>query len=118
MFTLVPAVYPNNCGIAAHWREFAKHGYKSNFDAIQTKFPHATDGTRGIQDFTVGIVDGQTKILCMMSLVLFVKELELTDEQIKDPQLQKVLRSFKAVRCTYQHFDNPSHHYLESLRIF
>ncbi|CAK8994487.1 unnamed protein product [Durusdinium trenchii] len=109
--------YPNNCGIAAHWREFAKHGYLPKFDAVQTKFPYPADGSRAITDFSVGIVDGQTKILCMMSLVLFIKELELTHEQIQDPHLQHVLGSFQSIRCSYQHFENPSQHSLESLRL-
>ena len=111
-----PAVYPNNCGIAAHWREFVKHGYLPKFEAIQTKFPFPGDGSRVIPDFSVGIVDGQTKILCMMSVVMFIKELEMTPEQINDPHLQMVLSSFKSVRCSYQHFTNPSQHFLESLR--
>ena len=116
--TLNPAVYPNNCGIAAHWREFAKHGYLPKFEAVQTKFPFSTDGSRAIPAFSVGMVDGQTKILCMMSLVIFIRELEFTDEQIQDPHLKNVLGSFRSIRCSYQHFENPSHHFLESLRNF
>ena len=31
-------------------------------------------------------------------------------------RLGESLKSFAAIRCTYQHYDNPSHHFLLSLR--
>ena len=48
----------------------------------------------------------------------FCSELEFSETQCQDPQLSMVLRSFTSIRCSYQHFDNDSDHFLHSLRSF
>ena len=41
---------------------------------------------------------------------------EFTAEDLQDPAILHMLRSFRYVRCAYQHFEVPSHHYLHALR--
>ena len=65
---------------------------------------------------TVGISDGQTKVLIMASIVGMVLELDLEDhEDLKSGQLGKTLGSFAAIRCSYTHYENPRDHFLHSL---
>lgn len=104
--------FPNNSQFSLFFREFATFGYKCSADAIVTKFPFS-DGSRRFEDFSVGISDGQTKILLMYAVVTFVAELELSADEMKE--MSDVLASFKYVRCTYEHFTNPGHHFLHSL---
>lgn len=90
-------------------------GYRAGSEAIQCKWPHA-DGTRNIESFSTGVVDGFTKVLLMLAVVGFCKELQFGPEELADPTLSATLRSFRLVRCAYTHFENPSHYYLHSLR--
>ena len=87
-------------------------GYRSSADSIVTKFPY-TDGSRSLESFAVGISDGFTKVLLMMAVVAFCAELDIQGEELK--QLESTLQSFKYVRCTYQHFVHPGHHFLNAL---
>lgn len=110
-----PADFPSNCQLKAHVGEFLKFGYKSGIGNIETKFPFR-DGSRSVSDFSVGCTDGQCKIVLMMSIVGIAKELEFTEKEMKDNHLAMVLGSFAQIRCSYEHFDNPAHFFLYSLR--
>lgn len=101
--------------MALHFSEFLKWGYKSNIGNVETKFP-LRDSTRAIGDYTVGQTDGQCKIIIMYAIVLFVSELQLIDAATADDHLSRVLASFANIRCSYEHFDNPAHFFLFSLR--
>ena len=80
------------------------------------KFPFS-DGSRRLEDFTVGCVDGFSKIVLMLSIVSFVDELEMTPEAIASSKtLSNTLQSFSLVRCCYDHRDSPQQHFLNSLR--
>ncbi len=105
--------FPNNSQFILFFREFATYGYKSYVDSVVCKFPYA-DGSRTIELFSVGISDGFTKILLMLSLVAFSWELELGEAEVAD--LKDIFVTLKYVRCTYMHFANPSLHFLNSLR--
>lgn len=113
-FSKTLAVYPSNTQFQAHFAEFTKNGYSSGFESCQVKFV-VRDGSRDVPAHGVGLVDGHTKILIMAGIICGVQELDL---DISHPSLRKILHSFSAVRCSYVHFDNPSHHYLHSLRDF
>ena len=109
-----PAVYPSNQQFVKHFAEFARFGYKPHLGAIECKFPYK-DGSRQILPHSVGICDGFCKLLCMLGVIAFVKELELTEEELKDPTLSGTLKSFRSISCSYSHFTNPGHHFLYSL---
>jgi len=54
-----------------------------------------------------------------MSIVGFVKELEISRDALDDPEdpsLLKLLATFANIRCSYEHFDNPSFFFLHALR--
>ena len=106
------ADFPSNTQFAAHFPEFLASGYNSALESCQTKFPYR-DGSRCIPDMTVGLVDGHCKILIMAAIVCFIYELELDKEH---PKVKTLLQSFSAIRCAYTHYENPSHHFLLSLR--
>ena len=102
--------------MAVHFREFLFCGYRVSAEAIITKFEQSS-GDRVMHDFTVGLVDGQSKLLLMLSIVAFVDELEISEDAINQcPMLLKTLESFRYIRCAYQHFENAAGHYLNSLR--
>lgn len=44
----------------------------------------------------------------------FTKELD--EDALRDPLVDNMIQSFRYVRCAYEHFDVPSHHYLHALR--
>ena len=116
-FLPTPAVFPSNTQVAVHFSEFLRWGYKSNIGNVETKFP-VRDSTRAIGDFSVGQTDGQCKIIIMCAIVLFVSELQLIDAACADEHLSLVLASFANIRCSYEHFENPAHFFLFSLRYF
>lgn len=94
-----------------------KYGYKPSYGAVIVKFPHrARDGSRSISSHSVGIVDGYTKILAILGILIIVKELELEESELNDPTLKKTLESFDSIFVSYKHYDHPAHYYLESLR--
>lgn len=97
--------------------EFLRYGYKSSIGNMETKFP-LRDSTRQILPFAVGLTDGFCKLILMMSIVGFCKELDFGKEELEDPQLRMVLSSFSQIRCSYAHYENPAHFCLHSLRIF
>ena len=68
-----PAVFPPNKQFSLHFREFCL-GYRVGAEAVEVKFPHATS-TRIIKDFSVGIVDGFLKTLCMAGIVAIADQL-------------------------------------------
>ena len=110
-----PSDFPNNSQLSMHYKEFLK-GYRSSAESVMIKFPFS-DGSRRLDDFAVGCVDGFSKILLMMSIVSFVDELEMSPEAIAASQtLTNCLKSFSLVRCSYDHGENPQKHFLESLR--
>ena len=114
-FLLRPAVFPNNLQFCNHFAEFLFHGYRSALGSVEVRFPKR-DGSRLIGQQTVGISDGQTKLLIMASIVGMVLEVELEDhEDLKSGQLGKTLASFAAIRCSFTHYDNPRDHFLHSL---
>lgn len=117
IFPWTPAVYPSNTQFRAHVGEFLRWGYKTNIGNIECKFP-VRDSSRRIEAFTVGVTDGQLKILMCMAITGMVRELEFGEAELKDPQLSMILASFAQIRCSYEHFENPAHFFLYSLRIF
>ena len=106
--------FPNNSQCSLFFREFAQNGYKSAHDAIVTKFPYG-DGSRNLEPYSVGISDGFTKVILMFSIIGFAAELDLSEAEVKE--LAPTFNSFKWIRCTYEHFGNPGHHFLNSLSI-
>lgn len=98
-----------------HWRELLRNGYKSHLGNFEIKFPHRS-GDRSIEQFSVGITDGLTKLLIMLSIPLFCSELDFGEKELTIPAVRKMLGSFAYVRCSYEHFELPSHYYLHSLR--
>ena len=110
-----PADYPSNQQFIKHFGEFVKFGYKPHLGCVETKFPFK-DGTRVIQPHSVGIVDGFCKIVIMLSIIVFCKELDLTPEELNDATLRSTLESFASISCSYSHYTHPGHHYLHSLR--
>ncbi len=114
-WNVLPAVFPSNVQMALHLPEFLRYGYRSSIGNIETKFPFS-DPTRMIAPFSVGQTDGQCKVCIMYAIVAFTKELQFTEEDLKDPQLSMVLCSFGSIRCSYEHFTNPAHFFLHSLR--
>ena len=108
--------FPNNAQISLHYKEFLLSGYRQSAEAIMVKFPWA-DGTRELKAYSVGCVDGYTKIIIMLSLVGVIEELEISEEALHScPVLLTALKSFRFVRCSYQHEENPANHFLQSLR--
>ena len=82
---------------------------------IEVRFPFA-QADRTIAPFSVGYDDGMCKAIIMMAIVAFVKELEI-DMSRDDGSLKMVLSSFRSIRCSYIHFENPHRdHFLHSLR--
>ena len=115
-YQLCPADFPSNLQFQNHWGEFMAYGYKASIGNVEVRFPKR-DGSRLVQLGTVGISDGFTKILIMVAIVAFILELDLSEADIQsDTQLSEVLKSFASVKCSYTEFENPSHHYLHSLR--
>ena len=98
-----------------HFPEFLQHGYRSSIGNVECKFPHRSS-SREIPPFSVGVTDGHTKIILMMTVVAMVKELDFGAEQLQDKHLAMVLSSFAQIRCSYEHFSNPAHFFLHSLR--
>ena len=92
-----------------------QHGFRTDFDAIKTKFPFADD-SRSIAEWSTGVVDGQCRILAALAIVAFCAELELDDAQVEP--LHGVLGTFRYLRCSYEHFEHPGYHYLNSLRFW
>ena len=115
-FLFVPEDYPSNQQYIKHFAEFLRYGYKPQLGAIEVKFPWRDRESRAIGDHLVGIVDGQTKIIIMLSILSFCKELELNDRDLEHPTLSKTLKSFASISCSYSHFNHPGHHFLYSLR--
>ena len=97
--------------------EFLRYGYKSNIGNMEVKFP-LRDSSRQILPFSVGLTDGLCKLILMVSIVAFCKELEFGNEELQDPQLRMVLASFSQIRCSYSHYENPAHFCLHSLSFF
>ena len=95
--------------------EILKFGYRPHIGNVEVKFPLA-DQSRKIEKFTVGQVDGQTKILCMYAILAACKDLELSEEEMKDQDLCTTLSSFVSIRCSFRFFDNPADYFLEALR--
>ena len=114
-YTPVPAVYPSNQQFQAHFGEFLQHGYRSGMGSVETKFDHGF-GTREIAPFSVKFVDGQAKVLIMLSIVAYCVELEFGEQELKDPMLAKVLNSFRSIKCSFEFYENAAHHFLHSLR--
>ena len=117
-FQHYPAVWPSNLQFCNHVNEFLFFGYRASIGNVEVRFPKR-DPTRVIEAGTVGITDGQTKILLMAGIVGILIELELEDHpEVKDPEstISKTLKSFAAIRCSFTDFSNPSHHFLHSLR--
>lgn len=115
--SFVPADYPSNQQFTSHFAEFLANGYKPSLGSVDIRFDHGC-GDRTLKLHDVKFVDGQTKILICLAIVGFCSELEFSETQCQDPQLSMVLRSFTSIRCSYQHFDNDSDHFLHSLRSF
>ena len=116
MIILRPADFPSNIQFQNHFSEFLAFGYKSSIGTIDVRSP-ARDGSRQITPGSVGVSDGQTKLLIMAAIILFLEELELTWEDVKkDASLTAALATFTSLRCCYTEFANPSHHFLHSLR--
>ena len=111
---IVPAVYPSNYQFIAHFPEFLANGYRPALGSINVKFQHK--GDRLIQDFSVGYVDGQCKVLCMIGVVALCHQLEFGEKELSHEQLKMVLSSFTSVQCTFEHYNNPAQYYLQSLR--
>ena len=111
----IPAVYPSNQQFQAHFGEFLQHGYRSGMGSVETKFDHGF-GTREIATFSVKFVDGQTKVLIMLSIVAYCVELEFGEQELNDPMLAKVLDSFRSIKCSFEFYENAAHHFLHSLR--
>ena len=107
-------VFPNNSQFTVFFREFVEFGYKCSAEAVVARFPLA-DGSRTLEPFSVGMSDGQTKIILIYAIVAFCIELELGEQELK--HLRSTLCSFKLIRCCYEHFGNPSHHFLHSLSV-
>ena len=114
---LYPVDYPSNCQFAAHWGEFVKFGYKSALGSIDVRFDRSS-GDRHLHDFSVQFVDGQTKVILMLSLVAFCAELEFGESELQDADLSKVLNSFVSIRCSYEHTDTQAQQHLRSLRLW
>ena len=113
-----PADFPSNIQFQNYFAEFVAYGYKPAIGTVEVRFPRR-DGSRVVAPGSVGISDGQTKILIMVSVIAFLVELEVSAEDAwKDRDLAAVLDSFASVRCSYTEFSNPAHHYLHSLRSF
>lgn len=116
-FIFYPADFPPNTQFKVHWREFLREGYKPHYGALMVKFPDwSRDGSRAIQQGSVGLVDGQTKLLIMLSIVSFVAELELSEADCEHPILKATLASFASIYCSFTHYDHPGHYFLQSLR--
>lgn len=113
--TVVPADYPSNQQIAAHFGEFLMNGYKPSLGCVEVKFDHG-EGLRVLKPGAVDFVDGQTKVLIMLGILSFCSELEIGESDLKDPKLNMILKSFSSIRCSYQHSSNPRDHFLHSLR--
>ena len=80
---------------------------------MECRFPLAK-ADRVIAPHSVGYDDGMCKVLIMLSIVGFIRELEL-DMAKDDGSLQLVLSSFKSIRCSYTYYKNPAQHFLHSL---
>ena len=108
--------HENVCDVCLLYAEFVVNGYKPAMGTIDCKFPQR-DGSRELHPGTVGVVDGSTKLLIMVNIPVLLYELEIDpDVAKKDPVLSQTLASLASIRCSYQRFVNPAHHYLHSLR--
>ena len=110
-----PCSLSSNQQFQAHFGEFLQHGYRSGMGSVETKFDHGF-GTREIAPFSVKFVDGQAKVLIMLSIVAYRVELEFGEQELRDPMLAKVLNSFRSIKCSFEFYENAAHHFLHSLR--
>ncbi|CAK9024300.1 Uncharacterized protein SCF082_LOCUS16566 [Durusdinium trenchii] len=79
--------YPSNCQFQAHFGEFLTYGYKPT-ESVSVKF-HNDRGDRVLGRFETGFVDGQTKCLLMLSIVAFCAELNFSELELQNANLQK-----------------------------
>ena len=70
-----PAVYPQNNQICVHFNEFLKDGYRVSAEAVEVCFPHV-DGSRAINEGSVGITDGFCKLIIMVGILVIAHSLE------------------------------------------
>ncbi|CAK9080615.1 unnamed protein product, partial [Durusdinium trenchii] len=108
-------IFPNNQQIYVIYKEFLEHGYKGALGTVLIKFPHR-DGTRSIPAGSVGLVDGFAKIMVMLSVVLFIKELELLDQALEDPTLRKTLQRRTLEQYVQDHQDKSRNALQKSLQ--
>ena len=53
-----------------HWRSILEDGYETHREAIDVKFPFQNHD-RTIERFSVGFVDGHTKVLAIQSMKIY-----------------------------------------------
>ncbi len=65
--------FPTNLQYKVHFYSFLRSGYESSREAVDVRFPESSNT---IEPFTVQFVDGQNKLLIMLSILAL---LELCD---------------------------------------
>ena len=58
-------------------------------------------------------------LACVLLILVGIPGTEDWPEEVLSiPEVEKMLQSFRWIRCSYTYFANPSHHFLHSLRAF
>ena len=80
--------FPTNLQYRAHFFSFLKHGYEASREAVDVRFAENADT---IAPFSVQFVDGQNKMLIILSILALV---EYCDPWIKDMFVSITFHSF------------------------
>ena len=111
-----PADFPSNQQFIVLLPEILAAGYNAAYGSILVKFPlRSRDGSRLIKEGTAGIVDGFAKVISMLSILVIIKELDLSPDELSHPVLRTTLESFVSIQVSYKHHEHPAHYYLQSL---
>jgi hypothetical protein len=89
-------------------------GFEVAREKIDIFFPERR-ADQHVEDFSLGYVDGQTKMMICFLIVTLVESEGLTPDEINSSKLAATLMSFRSIQANYQHFERPDHHIMEAL---
>ena len=108
------SVTPSNLAIEKHFNSFLVDGFDTAREKIDICFPDRKEDN-SVPDFSLGYVDGQTKVIICLLIVTLCESEGLAPEEIKGSKLADTLKSFRLIKINYKHFDRPDKHIMEAL---
>lgn len=72
--------------------------------------------TKKLIQRVVDFLDGNVRVTSPSLHLRLMSSKELTPQELGLSEVRRRLTSFRWVRCSYTHFTNPAHHYLNALR--